>query len=249
MPESNEHDDDLLERLGASLRDETTGRDDEMEALLTPPRGKARDFLLDGFEQRLQAAPSETAEASKAQGESVAEVVSLAPRRVGWLTAVAAVAVALAAALLFWFLVPGAGEVGLATEYTVASLQAGRSQDRAQPTDITAKIVTAPDDIFRVVLSPTLAVSTAVSLAVVVRPLGGDGICARPSDGVEISEVGAVKIDGTLDQFATVTQGQWQLELWVGRAESLPLDGATGVEAAPSDVHVTRLALEVLSTP
>ncbi len=253
MPESTEHDDDLLERLGALVRDETTGenhgRDDEMEALLNPPRGRARDSLLDGFEQRLKSASPQTPENAESDAGRVVELASATPKRGGGMIAGLAVVVALAAALLLWLLVPSADDVGVGTEYTVASFQAGRAEQRAEPTDVGATIRTTPDDPFRAVLSPASAVSTSVALAVIARPAGGAGICARPTTGVDISDVGAVKIDGTLDQFATVTPGQWQLELWIGAPGSLPADGATGVQEAPAAVHVTAVALEVLSTP
>lgn len=247
MPESNEHDDDLLERLGASVRDESTGRDDEMEALLTPPRGKARDVLLDGFEDRLQAGA--TKQPTPAVGGRDADLVQLGPKRSGWLPVGISIGVAIAAAMLLWLLIPSEEGGGVATQYTVASLQAGRAENRAVEVDLTATIVTAPNDPFRAVLSPASAAAGPVSLAVVSRRPGQNGICAHPTAGVEISDVGAVKLDGTLDQFAVVTPGQWQLELWVGPRASLPADGAASVGQAPDDVHVTAFALEVLSTP
>jgi hypothetical protein len=236
--------DDLLRALGRQQRadlererDPSSSDDDELSR---PFDEDERAAILDGVFDRVE----ETA--SQASAAEPGEVVQLASRRrvalVGSLLAAAA-----AAALVVWAWPergPEHGPIASVPDYTFASMQGGIAEQRAAPTGPTAELKLHPDSDIDWVLTPARPIRDPLGVALLARSDAGELRFVGHVDA-EISDAGAVRLQGPLDHHVVLVPGDWTLRLFIAAPDELPRDAD---EASEHTARWRSVAVRVIVT-
>jgi hypothetical protein len=229
-------DDELLRGLGRHQREdlETTPDDSSDEPwaeLLEPFDDATREQMLDAvFEQvdtqaeRVEpVVPSPPANEPERERE---QVIDLASRRRGVVLGLL-VAAAAAVTLGIWWNQASSPDrsrtVAMLPEYETSELRGGPASHRSAPDSELESVTMGARDELEWVVSPIGPVSGPIGLALLAEPESGQPILV-PEVGAEITESGAVRLQGPLDGFVELAPGSWTLTLFIAPPDQLPTD-------------------------
>lgn len=244
--------DDLLRALGREQRedlaeDQAPADPDEFEWSFDQVE---RDALLDAVFERVDATAAEPP--TQARAEDPPNVVRLPARRRSVLIGIALAAAA--AAALIWSIAPSRrdGEL-LATvpPYSFTRFEGGIVATRSDPGDAASAAVPELElhasSSIDWVLTPAKPISAPIGVALLAESSVGERKFV-PALDVEVSEHGAVRLRGRLDQWITLTAGDWSLRLYIAAPKSLPTEAAAMSGQAGAwrtlDVRVNIVASE-----
>lgn len=256
--------DDLLPALGRKQREDLdagaslglapqrgTGLEDD--ALTRPFDDDERAAILDAmFERvdqvdRVDRVDRVEAAATVSPSPRPSNVVELAARRRGVL--IGSVLAVAAAATLVWWVGSGAGPehelVASVPAYTFTQLGGGIAEQRSEPHEVDAampELRLRADSNIDWVLTPAKPTQAPIGVALLARSDAGATLFV-PRLEAQISEQGAVRLRGPLDQHVTLAVGHWTLTLFVAGPDELPTDaGIASDDAGPWQ----NLALRVI---
>lgn len=231
--------DELLRMLGdQQRRNAATDAEDEATGLLDEPSDSERAAIVAGA--------FETLDADTSTAPTDLDAHRSRARR--WATVAAVAAVAAAVIVMIMVREPATADATTSPRYALSEFRAGRSRARAELVRPTDRLTTAPSDHFEAVLAPAAPNRGELAVALVARPdSGGPPRVSRPHEGLEFSADGAVRFSGPLDAFIELSEGDWDLELWIGAPSTLPVVGQPP-PAPGSAVSVVTVQLEVVST-
>ena len=203
-------DDPLLRALGRSQREPSAGP--EMDALaedvLRPFDDDEREALLDGVMAKLDAEPVPLAERRRSRWPIVGAIV------------------ALAAAAVLWLAVRPFGSTPDLPEYRLTRVAGGVAELRGADDELPAAVELGPNAVIDWVITPAQRFEASVGAALLAT---GDG--AQPQyvrlPGAQISEQGAVRIQGRLSEYISLSPGDWTLSILIAPPEALPPDVST----------------------
>lgn len=236
--------DDLLSAFGRKQRQDLDAGSEasspEDDVLTRPFDEDERASILDAVFDRVEAAatvnPSPETETVSA-GPEPSNVVELASRRrqvlIGSLLAVAA------AVTLVWWGWPGAESehvlVASLPDYTFAELGGGIAEQRSEPHPAADLAMPAlklrADSSINWVLTPAKPTQNPIGVALLARSDAGATLFVPRLD-VQVSEQGAVRLQGPLDQYVALAVGQWTLTLFIAGPKELPSDAGSASDSA-----------------
>lgn len=233
--------DDLLSVLGRKQREdlEREGEPSSEHDFERPFDADERASILDAVFERVDEV------ASAPEQPSPRNVVPLRTRRgalAGGLLTLAA-----AAAVVWWVWPAGEPElIAAVPAYTFTELEGGVAEVRSDSktaTDVALpELRLRPTSKIEWVLTPAEPIRSSVGVALLARSDAG-ATRFTPSLAVEVSEDGALRVRGRLDEHVELAPGIWAVTLFIAPPEQLPSDA----DAAADDPSRWRsLSLRVI---
>lgn len=239
--------DDLLSLLGRQQQRDLEGPDEpgaEDDPLARPLDDDEQASILDAVFERVDAGSSEPAAASSSSGK----VVSLAPRaRARRALLGSLVGLAAAAAVILWVLPRDEDEqLTRLPDYAFTKLGGGVADQRSDVgPDLGAalpEVKLRSDSAIDWILTPSRPSHAPVAVALLARADAGETRFV-PRLAAEVSQQGAVRLRGRLDEFVALTPGTWTVELLLAAPDRLPADASA---ASRDKSPWSRLALRVI---
>jgi hypothetical protein len=236
--------DDLLSVLGRKQREDLQREAEassEDDALARPFDADERASILDGLFERV---PEEAVAAPEQPGPS--NVVPLRVRRGALVGSLLTFTAAAAAAAVWWSWPGGEQEqIAMVPAYTFTKLGGGVAElrsDRSPATD-----AELPEQELR----PTSTIDWQLTPAQPAQGPIGVALLARSDTGstqfvprlaAEVSEQGAVRLRGRLDEHVALAPGTWMVTLFIAAPEQLP----SSADAADDTARWRSLSLRVI---
>jgi hypothetical protein len=228
--------DDLLSALGRHQREDLEREGEpasEDDTLARPFDADERMSLLDAVFERVEPVATGHAESGSEQ-PGPSNVVPLRARRgalVGSLLTLAA-----AAAMMVWWAWPGSEpeQLAMVPAYTFTKLGGGVAEVRSDPNPAIdaaqPELRLRPNSTIDWQLTPAQPIHGPIGVALLA---GSDTGSTQfvPHLAVEVSEQGAVRLRGRLDEHVALGPGIWTITLFIAAPEQLP----SSREAAEDD--------------
>jgi hypothetical protein len=199
-------------------------------------RASILDAVFDRVEEVATVSPSPEV-APIGSGPAPSNVIELAPRRRGALIG-SLLAVAAAATLVWWGWPESGSErqlVASVPAYAFTQLGGGIAEKRSAPDASSDAAVPElklrADSNIDWVLTPAKPTSDPIGVALLARSDAGPTQFVAQLE-VTVSEQGAVRLRGPLDQHVALAEGQWTLTLFIAGPEELPRDAGIASEGA-----------------
>jgi hypothetical protein len=231
--------DDLLSVLGRNQREDLEREDEgasEHDALERPFDEEERASILDAvFDQLDHSSAAPEMVAPVAEQPAASNVVPLRARRGALAGGLLTLAAAAAAAVVWWSWPGGEPEqLAMVPAYTFTKLGGGVSEvrsDRSPATDVAVpELRLRPNSSVDWWLTPEQPIRGPIGVALLARSDTGSTQFV-PHLNVEVSEQGAVRVRGRLDEHVALAPGNWTVTLFIAAPEQLP----GSAEAADDD--------------